>query len=257
MFQQPLLAFGFGNLLMLGWLAAAAAPILIHLWNKRKYREVPWAAVEYLLAAMRKNSRRMRLEQWLLLAVRTLVILLVVLAVAQPYLENIGFHFAPGGRTLKVLVVDGSYSMAYKPTDKSRFERAKQLAVEIVDGSSQGDAFMLVLMGSPPSVIVGTPAVEPSDFLDEIEGLKLPHGTADLAATLVQIEQILKAAGPAGLTRSEVYFLTDLGRNTWMPDLPQAEAAEYRERLAAVAQTRRWWWSTWARKTPRTWRSPA
>ena len=41
-----LLAFGFGNLLMLGWLAAAAAPILIHLWNKRRYREVSWAAVE-------------------------------------------------------------------------------------------------------------------------------------------------------------------------------------------------------------------
>ena len=68
-----MLAFGFGNLLMLGWLAAAAAPILIHLWNKRRYREVPWAAIEYLLAALRKNSRRMRLEQWLLLAVRTLI----------------------------------------------------------------------------------------------------------------------------------------------------------------------------------------
>ena len=58
---------------MLGWLAAAAAPLLIHLWNRRKYREVPWAAIEYLLAAMRKNSRRMQLEQWLLLAVRTLL----------------------------------------------------------------------------------------------------------------------------------------------------------------------------------------
>ena len=52
----PLFAFGFGNILMLGWLAAAAAPILIHLWNKRRYREVSWAAIEYLLSALRKNS---------------------------------------------------------------------------------------------------------------------------------------------------------------------------------------------------------
>ena len=36
--------------------------------------------------------------------------------------------------------------MAYKPTDKSRFERAKQLAAQIVEESSQGDAFTLVLM---------------------------------------------------------------------------------------------------------------
>ncbi len=141
-----LIAFGFGNLLMLGWLAAAAAPILIHLWNKRKYREMHWAAIEYLLAAMRKNSRRMRLEQWLLLAVRTLIIMLVVFAVAQPFLEQAGFNFMPGGRTLKVLVLDGSYSMAYKPTDKSRFDSAKQWATRIVEESRQGDAFALVLM---------------------------------------------------------------------------------------------------------------
>ena len=35
-----LLAFGFGNLAMLGWLGAAAAPLLIHLWSRQQYREV-------------------------------------------------------------------------------------------------------------------------------------------------------------------------------------------------------------------------
>ncbi len=231
-----LLAFGFGNLLMLGWLAAAAAPILIHLWNKRRYREVSWAAIEYLLSAMRKNSRRMRLEQWLLLLVRTLVVALVVVAVAQPFLERMGLNFVPGQRTLKVLVIDGSYSMAYKPTDKSRFERAKQLATQIVEESSQGDAFTLVLMASGPSVIVGSPAAEPRDFLEEIENLKLQHGGADLPATLVQVERILKSAEHSGLVRKEVYFLSDLGRNTWMPDLKEAEAEDYRARIARLSR---------------------
>lgn len=231
-----LMAFGFGNLLMLGWLAAAAAPILIHLWNKRRYREVSWAAIEYLLAAMRKNSRRMRIEQLLLLAVRALIIALLVIAVAQPYLEQAGLPFAPGQRTLKVLVIDGSYSMAYKPTDKSRFERAKQLATQIVDESSQGDAFTLVLMASPPTVIVGTPAVEPGNFLEEIENLKLPHGGADLPATLVHVERICQSADSAGLERTEVYFLTDLGRNTWVPELSDDDAADYRQRIERLAQ---------------------
>lgn len=213
-----LLAFGFASLPMLGWLAAAAAPVLIHLWNKRKYREVSWAAMEYLLAAMRKNARRIQLEQWLLLAVRTLLIVLLVLAVAQPFTEQLGLGFAAGQRTLKVLVVDGSYSMAYKPTDKSRFEKAKQLAAQIVDESREGDGFTLVLMGTPPSVIVGTPAMEPGTFLEEIDNLKLPHGGADLPATLAKVEEILQRASGSGLTRNEVYFLTDLGRNTWLPD---------------------------------------
>jgi hypothetical protein len=233
----PLLAFGFGNLLMLGWLAAAAAPILIHLWNKRRYREVSWAAMEYLLSAVRKNSRRMRLEQWLLLAVRTLILILVVLALGQPYLEQVGLSFIAGQRTLKVLVIDGSYSMAYKPTDKSRFERAKQLATQIVEDSAQGDAFTLVLMASPPSIIVGTPAAEPRDFLEEIDNMKLLHGGADLPATLTLVESVLSSAESSGLARREVYFFTDLGRNTWVPELKGADASEYRARLDRLAQT--------------------
>ena len=75
---------------MLGWLAAAAAPILIHLLSRRRYREVQWAAVQYLLAAVQKNSRRIRIENWLLLAVRTAIITLVVLAVAEPMMQQAG-----------------------------------------------------------------------------------------------------------------------------------------------------------------------
>ena len=70
--------FGFTNAAILGWLAAAAAPLLIHLWNRRRYREVRWAAMQYLLAAARKNARRLRIEHALLLLVRTLAIVLAV-----------------------------------------------------------------------------------------------------------------------------------------------------------------------------------
>src|SRR5687768_7395230 len=158
----PLIAF-LTNPLMLGWLAAAAAPLIIHLWNKRKYREVSFAAIEFLLAALRKNSKRIQLEQWILLAVRTLIIVLLVLAVSEPFLEQAGLRFSTGQKTHKVLVLDGSFSMAYKPTDKSRFERAKELAIAIVDESNQGDGFSLVLLSEPPRVVVGSPAFERSD----------------------------------------------------------------------------------------------
>lgn len=238
---SPLFAFGFGTPWLLGWLAVAAAPILIHLWNKRKYREVPWAAIEYLLAAMRKNSRRMQLEQWLLLAVRTLIILLMVFAVAEPFLERIGLNFVTGQRTLKVLVIDGSYSMGYKPTDRSLFDRAKELAEQIVEESSQGDGFTLVLMGSPPTVVVGTPAMAARDFLEEIHNLKMPHGGGDLPATLTKVEEVIRNAESSGLVRNEVYFLTDLGRTSWAPDVAQSgggseAASEYQQRIERLGQ---------------------
>ena len=69
----------FANPLMLWGLAGASLPILIHLLNRRKFREERWAAMRFLLAAIRKNQRRVRIEQWLLLAIRTLIILLAAL----------------------------------------------------------------------------------------------------------------------------------------------------------------------------------
>ena len=72
------LALGLANAPMIYGLAAASLPLIIHLLNRRKFRETPWAAMRFLIAAVKKNARRIRIEQWLLLAVRTLVIVLVV-----------------------------------------------------------------------------------------------------------------------------------------------------------------------------------
>ena len=55
---------------------AAAVPVIIHLLNRKRYVVVNWAAMRFLLAAQKKNVRRLKLEQWLLLAVRTLLVLL-------------------------------------------------------------------------------------------------------------------------------------------------------------------------------------
>src|ERR1700730_12682944 len=66
-------AWGFNNPIMVYGLAGASIPVIIHLLNRRKFRETSWAAMQFLLAAIRKNYRRIRVEQWILLAIRTLV----------------------------------------------------------------------------------------------------------------------------------------------------------------------------------------
>ena len=150
-------ALGFANAPLLYALAAAGVPILIHLLNRRKYREVPWAAMRFLLAALRKNRRRVRIEQWLLLAIRTLVVLLVVWAMAKPFLESFGAVLA-GRRTHRVLVLDASLSMGYTSAEMSRFDQAKALAAQLVNDSRPGDAISVILMGNPPRVVIGNPS---------------------------------------------------------------------------------------------------
>ena len=67
----------FGSSGMLLWGVAALLPIAIHLWSRRKYSRVSWAAMEYLLAAFQKQARRIRLEQWVLLTLRVMILLLL------------------------------------------------------------------------------------------------------------------------------------------------------------------------------------
>ena len=235
-----ILAFDLLSPAMLAWLAAGIAPLVIHFWMRRRYREMSWAAMEYLLAAIKQSRRRMRFEQLLLLIVRVLLIVLVVLAVAEPFFEEAGTPFSPGERTHRVIVMDGSFSMAFKSTDKPRFERAKELARRIVEESPRGDGFTLVLMADPPQVVVGNPVFEARHFLPELENLKLLHTSADLPATLVEVERILTNARSehSRLVREEIHFFTDLDRACWAIDPARVEEkSQSQARLLRLAES--------------------
>ncbi len=232
------LAFGFGASGMLWFLAAASAPFLIHLWNKRRYRELDWAAMEYLLAAIKSNSRKLLIEQWLLLAARTLAVLLLALAVAEPFVERLGLSFAPGERTHRLIVLDGSYSMDFQPADASRFDRAKALARSIVEASNEGDGFSLVLLGQPPEAVVSTPVYAAESFLEVLQDLEHPQAGGDLAATMLRVDELLKQSRREHpkLQREEIYMVTDLGVQTWSPRFATPEAeSEFRQRMASLA----------------------
>ncbi|HJS07427.1 MAG TPA: BatA domain-containing protein, partial [Pirellulales bacterium] len=183
----------FGSAWMLGWAAAALLPILIHLWSRRKFREESWAAMEFLLAAMRKNARRIQLEQWLLLAVRTAILLVLALALADPQLLLLAGWTggARGGQTHVLLVIDGSYSMDVRQDGKSRFDAARELARQTIESGRQGDGYTLLVMGQPPQVVIGQPAFDSEDVREELDNLRMPHGGASLPATLAEVETIL------------------------------------------------------------------
>jgi hypothetical protein len=228
--------FGSAGMLLLG--LAAAVPIAIHLWSRRKYNEVAWAAMEYLLAALRKHSRRIQIEQLLLLAVRVAILLLLAFALADASC-NLSPRLArslvmAGGTTHHVIVIDGSFSMQCRDEEQERFERAKQLAAALVQNSPQGDGFTLLLLADPPRTIISAPAYDPADVVDEINELACLDGGGDLTATLAEVEKILTAARKEHprLTRDRIYFLTDLGRTTWAAATTDALG----DRLATLGQ---------------------
>src|SRR5205085_3613179 len=76
--------------------AAVAVPLVIHLLFRKRYQIVPWAAVRFLLVAERRHRRR--IDQWLLLALRTLALLLPLFAMAATtrWAEGLWQSIRPG-----------------------------------------------------------------------------------------------------------------------------------------------------------------
>ena len=228
-------ALGFANVPLLYGLAAASVPILIHLLNRRRFREVTWAAMQFLMAALRKNRRRIRIEQWLLLAIRTLVVLLVVTAMAKPFLETFGALIA-GRRTHRVLVLDSSLSMGYTSGESSRFDQAKVLAAQLVKDSRSGDKISVILMGDPPKIVIGDPSHNLAEVKKEIDELSISHGGTNLAATFEKIDKVLELSPTE---QKEVVFLTDLQASSWRP--PPESANALKSILAKLEERRPRW----------------
>ena len=81
------------SLLMNPWMLglgglAVLSPIVIHLLNKRRFKIVNWAAMDFLFEAEKKNRRRVQIENLLLLLLRCLAMLLIGLLLARPFLPS-------------------------------------------------------------------------------------------------------------------------------------------------------------------------
>ena len=112
---------------LLAGAAAIASPIIIHFLSKRRFRIVNWAAMDFLLAADRRNRRRIRLENFILLLLRCLAIALIAFLVARPFTTRkaTGAVGADSVRFERIFLIDDSPSMrAIGPNKKSAFDVA-------------------------------------------------------------------------------------------------------------------------------------
>lgn len=237
MFNLNLLAIGFVTPAFLGWLALAAVPVLIHWLFRRRHREVSWGAMQFLHEAVRKQSRRTRLEQLLLLAARILVLMLLVLALARPQWADANKLATETPPTLRVLVLDVSLSMgrAAEKTSagKTLFEVAKGAAKELVRRSASGDRFALArICGSEPRVLIRQPTLATTSVLDEIERLPLTLERGDAAAMLASLPEVIDAKQPR--EQCEVVVISDFQADNW-PMIRGNESRETWRRLADKA----------------------
>ncbi|MGN6724317.1 MAG: BatA domain-containing protein [Tepidisphaeraceae bacterium] len=196
-----------------------AIPVVIHLLNRRRYKVVDWAAMQFLLAAMRKNRRRLQFEQWLLLAMRCAVIGLLGLALARPVgCGNSSLaRLAGTTSTLHVIVIDNAYPMAYeadRPDAKTNLDQAKRIAHQMVEKlANGGDSIVLITAAKPATAVIAKPTYDITAALSAIDRIEQSYAGADLAGALQLADQI---AGDEAASQSKTLdLLTDASTSAW------------------------------------------
>jgi hypothetical protein len=118
---------------------AAAGPIVIHLLNRRRFRVISWAAMDFLKEAVKRNRRILKLRDILLLILRTAAVLFFGLALARPYFATSGQSQIGSGQPLHaILLVDNSMSMAYRQAGQTLLDDAKAKGRELIEALPDG-----------------------------------------------------------------------------------------------------------------------
>src|SRR5262245_56710628 len=100
----------FLNGILLAGAAAFMIPLIIHLLNRRKVSVVRWGAMHLLQEVIKQKKRNIKIEQWLLLATRIALPIILALCLARPVLSALS-SLAAFGKTSLVVVLDDSFSM--------------------------------------------------------------------------------------------------------------------------------------------------
>ena len=204
---------GFLNQVMLWGTLGIGVPILIHLLNRFRHKEIEWGAMELLRRATVVRSRRIQFEDLILLLLRCLAILLLALAMARPTISSGGVKLLGGeSRVGMVIAVDASFSMSHRPGVTSRFETAMQRVRQIVRTLQPGDQVSLVRMGQRPRILMRNVSYDEKQVEDLLKKADVLSERLNLELCLEELSTLI---GEVKAPVRECYLITDAQQSTF------------------------------------------
>ncbi|RMD93753.1 MAG: VWA domain-containing protein, partial [Calditrichaeota bacterium] len=198
--------FTFLNSILAWALFAAAIPILIHLFTRKKLKTISFSTLRFLKLMQQEKIRQVRLRQLLLLLLRTLIIALLVLAFMRPTVKNSRFIVGQRARTSMAILVDNSLSMARMTRGKSLLSQVKIKAQEILQLMQPGDEVYLISVAQPSQFVGDHPILSPDKALEALRNVRQTASGTDLQGAL---ELALKSLGTTHNLNKEIYLLSD------------------------------------------------
>ena len=195
--------------LFLWALAAIAVPIIIHLFNFRKYTKVYFTNVKFLKELQQESKSKSRLKQLLILLARCLAIISLVLAFSQPIIPTENSPVKNTGINAISLYIDNSFSMANVNKQGPLIESAKTQAKEVIKVFGNADKFQIItndFEGRHQRFNTK------EDAINSINEIKATSTTRNLSDVLRRQSDFLNNAN---LNNKKIYVFSDAQRSTF------------------------------------------
>ncbi|MEI6845916.1 MAG: BatA domain-containing protein, partial [Candidatus Firestonebacteria bacterium] len=210
----------FLNPLFLIGLAAMFIPIIIHMLLRKYAKRIRFPSFKFLTKSDKITSQN-RLKELILLAVRALLMALVVLAFARPYLVK--SKLLRGDRVSAVIIIDNSYSMLYN----NNLEKAKEKAINILETE--------IGLGNMCAVLTLTKPVAGMEYLQDLGMLKskikqITYDTVptDFQKSVRQADQMISLSDSG---KRALFIITDMQKIGW-------DDFNFSEKLSAGVEVR-------------------
>lgn len=201
---------------------AAAIPVILHMVNRQRAKQLPFPTLRFLRVSVEKTRRRKRITDVLLMLVRSSILVFIALGLAKPTVTNLKSLFRTGASSAVAVVFDNSASMGTVDNDRPRFDTAQAAAGQVLDQLRDGDQVAFFPTCGTPFPQQGKLDRSQDQVRQMLAGTRLAYERADLGAQIIEARKLL---AKADATNRQIFVISDMQRVSWESLKRQSEAA--------------------------------
>lgn len=189
-------------------LVALAIPVIIHLFNFRRYKTVYFSNVSLLKLIKQESRKKSRIKQLIILAARLLAIACLVFAFSRPFIP-LNDRTSNAVQQIVSVYIDNTFSMKNVNEEGQIIEQAKQKAIAIVHSYRQGTQFILLTSDFLPQHQF---LLTKEQFIQQVSEIK--ESARSPRFSEIYTQAIKSVSVPAKKADRIIYFLSDFQKNS-------------------------------------------
>lgn len=181
-------------------------PVIIHLFQLRRYKKVVFSDIRFLKQITEQNQKQRNIKEWIILAARCLALACLVFAFAKPFIPFNQKEIIRNNKAISIFI-DNSLSMSQLGKEGQLLEVAKNKAKDIASFYGDNDLFQILtndFEGKHQRLL------DKKDFLLYLDEVKLSNQSKSFEKILSRQKQAFEEA--PGATKI-AYLITDLQQN--------------------------------------------